>query len=139
MMTEVCGCRSHPLKVGLRFLEPCIRYVSLFEQVLSILVTTVAVFIGCVRFFPREDFLHTGSFFENLSGSKVSDVQVVRFIPVSSWFRPKFPSGLLNVNNFHQVQRMIRGIGNVLFWTCSQTLNRHDPVGTSCASDNSTW
>ena len=27
MMTEMCGCRSHPLKVGLHFLEPCIRYV----------------------------------------------------------------------------------------------------------------
>ena len=36
LMTEMCGCRSHPLKVGLHFLEPCIRYVSLFEQVLSI-------------------------------------------------------------------------------------------------------
>ena len=28
MMTEMCGCRSHPLKVGVRFLEPCIRDVS---------------------------------------------------------------------------------------------------------------
>ena len=50
MMTDMCGCRRHPLKVGLRFLVPCIRYVSLFEQVLSILMTTVAVFIGCVSF-----------------------------------------------------------------------------------------
>ena len=42
--------RSYPLKVGLRFLEPCIRYVSLFEQVLSILMTTIAVIIGSVVF-----------------------------------------------------------------------------------------
>ena len=34
MMTEMCGCRSHLLK----------------QQVLSILMTTIAVFIGCVSF-----------------------------------------------------------------------------------------
>ena len=50
-MTKMCGCLSHPLKVGLHFLQPCIRCVSLFEQVLSILMTTKAVFTGCVSFF----------------------------------------------------------------------------------------
>ena len=35
-----------------------------------------------------------------------------RFIPLSSWLSPKFPSGWLNFNNFHQVQRMIGGLGN---------------------------
>ena len=41
-----------------------------------------------------------GSFFENLFGSKVSDVQIVRYILPSSW---------LEVNNFDQVKRMIKG------------------------------
>ena len=35
-----------------------------------------------------------------------TDVQIVRYIPLSL-----FPSGQLNFDNFHQVQRMIRGIG----------------------------
>ena len=35
-----------------------------------------------------------------------TDVQIVRYIPLSSWFLPKFFSEKLNCNNFHQVQRM---------------------------------
>ena len=31
-MTEMCGSRSHPLKIGLHFLELCIRYVSLDDR-----------------------------------------------------------------------------------------------------------
>ena len=31
------------------------------------------------------------------------------------------------------------GVGNVLFSTCSQTLNGHDQVVASGASDNSAW
>ena len=53
----------------------------------------MAVFIGRGIFSLVRIFLHTGSFFESLSGSKVCDVQIVRFIPLSSWFSPKFPSG----------------------------------------------
>ena len=44
--------------------------------------------------------------------------------PSGSWFSPKFPS-------FFTKKRMIRGLGHALFWTCSQTLNGHDPVLTS--------
>ena len=87
-MTEMCGCRSHPLKVGLHFLEPCIRYVSCMSRC-CLRWTAMAVFVGI--FSLVRIFLHTGSFFENLSGSKVCDVQIVRFIPLSSWFPPKFP------------------------------------------------
>ena len=100
---------------------------------LSILMTTIAVFTGCVSSSLVRIFLHTGRFFECLSGSKVSDVQIVRYIPLSRWFPPKFLSGQLNFNNFHQVQR-IKGESavHVLFWTYSQTLNGHDPVVASC-------
>ena len=41
----------------------------------------------------------------------------------SSWFPPKFPSGQLELNEFYQVKRMIRGIGVVTTSTYSQTLN----------------
>ena len=47
--------------------------------------------------------------------SSDTDVQIVRYIPLSS-----FPSGQLELNNFHQVKRMICGIGNMLFSTYSQ-------------------
>ena len=53
----------------------------------------LAVFIGHDSFSLVRIFLHTGSFFESLSGSKVCDVRIVRYIPLSSWFPPKFPSG----------------------------------------------
>ena len=36
--------------------------------------------------FPREDFLHTGSFFENLSGSKVNEEQIAEFKEAFSLF-----------------------------------------------------
>ena len=39
-----------------------------------------------------------------------TDVQIVRYIPLSLF------------NTFHQVKRMIGGIGNMLFSTYSQTL-----------------
>ena len=64
----------------------------------------MAVFIGRGIFSLVRIFLHTGSFLDNLSESKVCDVQIFRFIPLRSWFRPKFPPGYLNFNNFHQVQ-----------------------------------
>ena len=31
-MVVMCGCRSHPLKVGLHFLELCIRYFSCLNR-----------------------------------------------------------------------------------------------------------
>ena len=62
-----------------------------------------------------------------------TDVQIVRDIPLSSWFPPLFPSEQLKRNNFHQVQRISEESAiNVLFWTYSQTLNGHDPMVTSC-------
>ena len=55
-------------------------------------------------------------------------VQIVRYIPLGSWFSPKFPSGELNFNNFHQVQRMIGGIGNHVgkFWQAELTIAETD-------------
>ena len=44
-------------------------------------------------------------------------------------FPPQCPSGQLKLNNF-QVERMIGGIGHVLFSTCSQTDNGEDPLVT---------
>ena len=34
--------------------------------------------------------------------------------PSSSWFPPKFPSGLAAIDQFYQVKRMIRGSGGVM-------------------------
>ena len=48
-----------------------------------------------------------------------TDVQIVRYLPLNL-----FPSGQLEFNNFHQVKRMIRGIGNVFFSTTLQTSKR---------------
>ena len=42
--------------------------------------------------------------------------------PSSSWFPPKFP-WIARVEQFYQVKRMIRGIGDALSSTYSQTLN----------------
>ena len=46
--------------------------------------------------------------------------------PSSSWFPSKYPSGSLRRYNwqFHRVERMIRGIGDKLLSTYSQTTNR---------------
>ena len=57
--------------------------------------------------------------------SSDTDVQIVRYIPLSS-----FPSGQVEMNNFHQVKRMIGRIGNVSFSTYSQTFVGQDPVLT---------
>ena len=43
--------------------------------------------------------------------------------PSISWFLPKFPSGKLELWNFHQVKRMIGGDGGALSLTYSQNLN----------------
>ena len=53
-------------------------------------MTALAVFFGCDRFSLVRIFLHAGGFFGSLPGSKVCDVQIVRFSPLRSWFRPKF-------------------------------------------------
>ena len=59
-----------------------------------------------------------------------------RIEPSGSWFPQKFPS-------FSRKKRMIRGIGNVLLSTYSQTSNGQKSDGysrwTPRASDNSTW
>ena len=76
-MTEMCGCRSHPLMVGLRFFEPCIRVVN-FDDC-----------HGCVHMprqpLPREDRVVPSRTYP------VSDVQIIRHIPLGSWFLPEFP------------------------------------------------
>ena len=51
-----------------------------------------------------------------------TDVQIVRYIPLSSWFPPKFPSRLLELNIFFRCSECLKELAiNVLFWTYSQT------------------
>ena len=45
-------------------------------------------------------------------------------------FPPLFPSGLPELSNFFWEKRMIRGIGNVLLSTYSQTSNGQNPMVT---------
>ena len=44
--------------------------------------------------------------------------------PSSCWFTPGVSFRIAGVEQLYQVKRMIRGIGNVLFLTYSQNLNR---------------
>ena len=50
--------------------------------------------------------------------------------PSSSWFKLKFSLMIVGVAQIYQVRRMISGIGNVLFSTCSVTPDGEDPVVT---------
>ena len=59
--------------------------------------------------------------------------------PSSSWFLPKFPSGKMELWNFHQVKRMIGGIGEIVSSTYSQTLNGREPGVTSLNSGAESW
>ena len=54
-----------------------------------------------------------------------------QFEPSSSWFPPRFPFKRAGVEKLFQVMRKIRGSGNVLFSTCSQTLHGKRSVSHS--------